>query len=117
MAETARQGEMTTAEFVELMEGYYCPYANDQRKAVVFSVVEDLHPDVRRALSVELMKTIGTGWNRPPDWADIATAMRSAPLETVISDVKYYERKREVVTFSKVDNALQIVRAPARGPA
>ena len=110
MAETAREREMSTPEFIELMEGYYCPYGTDQRKAVVFSVVEDLRPDVRRALSVQLMQTIGTGWNRAPDWADIAQALRSAPLERAIADVKYHERQH-TPTFSYVDNALQRARA------
>ena len=110
MAAPTREREMTTAEFIELMEGYYCPYGTDQRKAVVFSVVEDLHPDVRRALSVELMKTIGTGWNRPPDWADIASALRSASLEKAIADGRYHERQRQRAVFSKADNALAQAR-------
>ena len=108
---------MTPAEFIAKMEGYYCPYANDQRKAIVFSVVEALHPQVRHALCFELMRTLGTGWNRAPDWADIDKVMRSAPLERAIADERYHERQREVVTFTNVDDVLQIVRAPARAPA
>ena len=110
MAETTRQAEMSAVEFIELMEGYYCPYANDQRKAIVFSVVEALDPQVRHALCFELMRTLGTGWNRAPDWADIDKVMKSAGLEKVISDVRYYERQRERVEFSKADDALQRAR-------
>ena len=131
---------MNIATFIAKIEAIYGRYQSNDLKLLVMDKAATVKAPLQDVL-VAVVETFSTRWGVQPGLVEIEEALKRecedhersvkrlpTEMETELAEQDRMrgarvkptnpdERQREVVTFSKVDDVLQIVRAPARAPA